>query len=177
MSQPLTDAINALTTYANSVTGASDTTLSDAVDTLAAGYGGGGGSSPIQLIDTITVPADTRTFDLDLSGYTSYDMFLVVTDVTLSAVDWLYYVPNGTSATGGTYSSKLSNLQGVVFAQLNPMGNTASMPSYAVTDAGTRKLVTAIGAANNLYFWVYTATVKIKAGSKFRIYGGNYSDM
>ena len=39
---PLTDAINALTTYSNTVTGASDTTLSDAVATLAVGYGGGG---------------------------------------------------------------------------------------------------------------------------------------
>lgn len=39
---PLTDAINALTTYANETTGASDTTLSDAVGTLVAGYGGGG---------------------------------------------------------------------------------------------------------------------------------------
>ena len=42
MSTPLTDSINALTTYANEVTGASDTTLSDAVHTLASGYGGGG---------------------------------------------------------------------------------------------------------------------------------------
>ena len=42
MAQPLTDAINALTTYANTVTGASDTTLSEAVATLASGYGGGG---------------------------------------------------------------------------------------------------------------------------------------
>lgn len=41
MSTPLTDSINALTTYANEVTGASDTTLSDAVHTLASGYGGG----------------------------------------------------------------------------------------------------------------------------------------
>lgn len=42
---PLTDAINALTTYANTVTGKTppDTTLSDAVATLADGYGGGGG--------------------------------------------------------------------------------------------------------------------------------------
>ncbi len=47
MATPLTDAINALTTYANTVTGASDTTLSDAVGTLAAGYGGGGGGSPL----------------------------------------------------------------------------------------------------------------------------------
>lgn len=38
MAQPLTDSINALTRYANSVTGASDTTLSEAVATLAAGY-------------------------------------------------------------------------------------------------------------------------------------------
>lgn len=50
MATPLTDAINALTTYANSVTGASDTTLSDAVDTLAAGYGGGGGIDIADLI-------------------------------------------------------------------------------------------------------------------------------
>lgn len=42
---PLTDAINALTTYANETTGASDTTLSDAVETLVDGYGGGGGVS------------------------------------------------------------------------------------------------------------------------------------
>lgn len=42
MAKPLTDAINALITYANNVTGASDTTLSDAVATLAEGYGGGG---------------------------------------------------------------------------------------------------------------------------------------
>lgn len=41
---PLTDAIQALTTYANETTGASDTTLSEAVATLVAGYGQGGGS-------------------------------------------------------------------------------------------------------------------------------------
>lgn len=41
MSTPLTDSINALTTYANEVTGQSDTTLSDAVHTLASGYGQG----------------------------------------------------------------------------------------------------------------------------------------
>lgn len=42
---PLTDGINALIRYANETTGASDTTLSDAVESLAAGYGGGGGVS------------------------------------------------------------------------------------------------------------------------------------
>jgi len=43
--KPLTDGINALTAYANEVTGESDTTLSEAVHTLADGYGQGGGDS------------------------------------------------------------------------------------------------------------------------------------
>ena len=51
---PLTDAINALTTYANETTGASDTTLSDAVETLVDGYGGGGGTSI--GVETTTIP-------------------------------------------------------------------------------------------------------------------------
>ena len=59
MAQPLTDAINALTTYANTVTGASDTTLSDAVATLASGYGGGGSVAhfmePNESFGTMTV--------------------------------------------------------------------------------------------------------------------------
>lgn len=44
---PLTDAINALTTYANEITGKSDTTLSDAVESLVDGYGGGGGGGTL----------------------------------------------------------------------------------------------------------------------------------
>lgn len=41
-STPLTDAIVALTTYANTITGESDATLSAAVESLVDGYGGGG---------------------------------------------------------------------------------------------------------------------------------------
>lgn len=55
---PLTDAINALTQYANETTGASDTTLSDAVGTLVAGYGGGGGSSYTLEINNVTPTTD-----------------------------------------------------------------------------------------------------------------------
>ena len=47
MSTPLTDGINALTTYANEVTGAEDTTLSDAVGRLCEGYGGGSELYPV----------------------------------------------------------------------------------------------------------------------------------
>lgn len=42
----LTPKIEALTAYANTITGKSDTTLSDAVASLADGYGGGGTTYP-----------------------------------------------------------------------------------------------------------------------------------
>lgn len=52
MSTPLTDSINALTAYANEVTGASDTTLSDAVHSLASGYGGGSNNEAVINLNT-----------------------------------------------------------------------------------------------------------------------------
>jgi len=61
MATPLTDSINALTTYANEVTGASDTTLSDAVHTLASGYGGDGTSSWTKVAETNYQVSTTKT--------------------------------------------------------------------------------------------------------------------
>lgn len=59
MSTPLTDRINALTAYSNQKTGASDTTLSDAVTRLVAGYGGGGASYPfLQSYERIEITED-----------------------------------------------------------------------------------------------------------------------
>ena len=62
--KPLTDAINALTTYANGVTGASDTNLSDAVRSLADGYGGGGSGLTFEFIGEWTgyLPEYTNTY-------------------------------------------------------------------------------------------------------------------
>lgn len=73
MSTPLTDAINALTTYANSVTGASDTNLNDAVHTLADGYGQGGGTENVTLnivdslgaVDTVYIPPNATWTGLE----------------------------------------------------------------------------------------------------------------
>lgn len=65
MSTPLTDSINALTTYANEVTGASDTTLSDAVHTLVSGYGG----SATLITKTITANGTYSASDDSADGY------------------------------------------------------------------------------------------------------------
>jgi hypothetical protein len=88
MSTPLTDAINALTTYANSVTGASDTTLSDAVDTLAAGYGGGSSGPAFEMIGQWTgyLPEYTNTSTVETTDtgidITSTDYACILTVIT-----------------------------------------------------------------------------------------------
>lgn len=63
---PLTDAINALTTYANEVTGKSDTTLSDAVESLVDGYGGGSSFDANAWVDGSFTPKKI-VFDADLN--------------------------------------------------------------------------------------------------------------
>ena len=55
MATPLTDGINALIRYANEATGSTtDTTLSDAVESLVAGYGQGGGAETVTVTATAT---------------------------------------------------------------------------------------------------------------------------
>ena len=74
MATPLTDSINALTAYANEVTGGSDTNLSDAVHTLASGYGGGAPFDPqycIKLDNMFEVAVLPKVFDIDLKDFTS----------------------------------------------------------------------------------------------------------
>ena len=70
---PLTDAIEALTTYSNTVTGASDTTLSEAVATLAAGYGGGGWTA--DGLATNTEPNGIITLGSNVTAINEYAFY------------------------------------------------------------------------------------------------------
>lgn len=101
MTQPLTDAINALTRYANETTGASDQTLSDAVRTLCDGYGGGGGDTLKELM------ADTLvTYSSDFAGEVRDNCFS--TAGNLESVS----LPNATRLKGNcfAYCNKLNSV-------------------------------------------------------------------
>ena len=135
---------------------------------------GGGGGSNIPLLGTVTVTSDTREFDIDLTDYQNYNFFFVVADVTLSASDWLYYVKNGSSASGGTYDYSLTTHNFIIGAQLNPLAGGNGVASGTV--ANTRLLLES-GAMTNLYVYAYASNKTIKAGSTFKIYGGNYADL
>lgn len=69
MSTPLTDSINALTQYANEITGKSDTTLSDAVGSLVEGYVGG---SRFEVVDRFSYDEDTTNHTFTHTGVGFY---------------------------------------------------------------------------------------------------------
>ena len=133
---PLTDAIEALTRYANETTGQSDTTLSDAVGTLIDGYGQGGGGWTTDGIASKTEPNGAITISSAVgtilsrafSGYTG------ITEVTIEGDPYIglyafencpnletLNTPNLTKLKSGYYGSSTytfqscSKLKGVVF--------------------------------------------------------------
>lgn len=95
----LTSRIQALTSYANEVTGASDTTLADAVATLAEGYG----SSNVQVhVEEITYNEELSIYEAannyfnprlngELDGPFPFDAFFLTME----------FLNNGTAARSG----------------------------------------------------------------------------
>lgn len=124
MPQPLTDSINALTTYANTVTGASDTTLSDAVATLAAGYGGGGMQIGIQT----SIPNILNMFYALEHGTAVTGEFTLsqaipnteteILDTGLSTVNGLF-IADESQSTLNTGNSPENTLFAIVFSPTN----------------------------------------------------------
>ena len=176
---PLTDAINALTQYANETTGASDTTLSDAVGTLVAGYGGGGGG--ISLLETITVTTDTRAVDIDMTPYVDYDIVIILFDtLTIPSGDWLYTVRNGSSPSGGVYTASQSLFKGVhiIIAELAGSINSGKTKREIFeTSNGAQVYAATEPALTNYYLYTYSASRHIAAGSVIKIYGANYANL
>lgn len=119
MSTPLTDAINALTTYANGVTGESDTTLSDAVHTLGSGYGGGGNTYPFLVsyeridvtedLTSMTTQAFKNTYLPDLNS-PPYPTILYLIENTYTDSRYAAQAAIRLSSLSGSYSSGTARL-------------------------------------------------------------------
>ena len=138
----------------------------------------GGGGGAFQVLETITVPANTRAVNIDFTDYLSYDVFFVVEDVTLTASDWLYYVKNGSSPSGGKYGFSAVNHEGVCFIQFSKMTSKNNAASFVTSVSGSNEsLLFAAETVSNLYIYTYASTKYIAAGSKFYIIGGNYADL
>lgn len=114
---PLTDAINALTRYANETTGQSDTTLSDAVGTLVAGYGGGGGAS-VDDIATNTAPSGAVTLSSSVTQIRTYAFAgKPVTSVSGSGVTDI--------STNAFINTQITEINSTMFPSLTDFGISA----------------------------------------------------
>lgn len=176
MAQPLTDAINALTRYANETTGTSDQTLSDAVRTLCDGYGGG--RAPFELLEEITVTEATRAVNIDTSGYLqNYQYLMLMADLTLSKRDYVYTSFNKDTPTtsGGAWLGESTEFHHPLLFVLRNWANA----QFTVVKARTRamEITTEVADVTNVYINTYSSDAMIAVGSKFRVYGAKYAEM
>lgn len=132
-----------------------------------------GGGSPIQLLETLTVEEDSRSVNIVTTSFNSYDFYFCLIDATLTGNDWLYIVKNGDSTSGGSYQQSSQNPNGIIFLVLKGYSST----QVFTTIQSNTGFVTTYGAPDNMFIYTYTATKLIKAGSKFKIYGANFSDI
>lgn len=138
---PLTDAINALTTYSNETTGESDTTLSAAVATLVAGYGSGGGGSLSEMFNrtlsgSITIDV-TDPLEYNQSTYLMYSYLFtfntVVTSITI----------NGYQSVPECFAKQATSLTSVSFPDAIGLGgNNQFYGCTSLTSASFPNVVT-----------------------------------
>lgn len=113
MSAPLTDALNGLITYSNTVTGASDTTISECIQTLVAGYQGGNNATiittPIQGKPLTTAITSLIAYSNTVTGQSDQTLSEAVATLAAGYGTWkvvitsdqlTYRRGNGTSYTG-----------------------------------------------------------------------------
>ena len=178
MATPLTDSINALTAYANEVTGGSDTNLSDAVHTLASGYGGGenylkGAKCLYHLFDGATFP-ETLVLDFEGASLTRTAEYFIanVTGVKYLTIKNLVW-----SNVSMQYSFNNSSMETITFDNcvLQPVRvNRAFGSSYLKSVIGEIDLSLCTNDNDMLYFSRALENIRFKKdtiGTNFTLIG------
>lgn len=124
MAKPLTDAITALTTYANTVTGASDTDLSSAVATLANGYGQGGSDDFVAWLNN-TLESYENDNLTNIPAYGFYQR------TALKTISFPNATMIGTAAFNECTSLENVNLPKIQNVEQNSFRNCSKLPSIS----------------------------------------------
>lgn len=127
----LTPKIEALTAYANTITGKSDTNLSDAVASLADGYGGGGGSGLVYEEGTYTATEDsipTISFAGSHTKAPDMVMFIDVSEdhATVGNTITMFMFANVLALFGSEWASTSKISEFYVYGRLSPTLSAAS---------------------------------------------------
>ena len=150
MSTPLTDRITGLTAQANAVTGASDTTLTDAVGALIAGFGGGKPSFMNNFEGgSFTVPEDSSTHVLTLQEeYETYPKGIIIFsdafDITSAKADKPLLGAFAAAFFSGTPAVPLSSYNNYILSYYSTYGvnwesgSSGARPSWRRSISETR---------------------------------------
>lgn len=144
--------LNSLTAYANSVTGESDTTLSNAVASLADGYGGGGGTGLTEDIKQALLQIAQKVVYIDEHGQDYYDdlydsLYPSSNLVSISAV----YTQSGTVYETDSLDSLKTNL---VVTALYEDGTTQAVTNYTLSGTlavGTSTITVSYGGKTDTF--------------------------
>lgn len=186
MAQPLTDAIQALTRYANETTGKSDTTLSDAVETLVEGYGQGGGGSVSQDAEGyIVLPVDGGGDSIPLIHVYDVTIEEETTSLSISFTEPLTYdpivvafIPDGDIVlpeSSTTWAAEASACVNTLSRDTAEKVTNSSHYLSVVNSSGRQDYYSSWGNAtisvNGVTFNITrtNATIRFMAGQKFKV--------
>lgn len=164
MSTPLTDSINALTQYANEVTGKQDATLSDAVGSLVEGYGGGsfGIFSKLEVQELTVTGRTSPSTNISGNTYTVNHTLGVVPDFIFiypkqrmipaensndRIIQFLFYFDIGSHKDGSSYVASMGRLVRLYTSESNSMYEQYEVNPHDIINTITASSVT-VGGVN-----------------------------
>lgn len=169
MSTPLTDRINALTAYSNQKTGASDTTLSDAVTRLVAGYGGGNIENGIVFTE---LNNDGRPILADIYGdVPSYAFgYLSATNVLGSYLTNVTFKGNTTKIGDGAFQKNAALTELIIPDSVTTIGSQvvrgcSGIVSYIHENAGNFYGVRTPASRAIFSNWIATSLETLQLGA------------
>lgn len=153
--------LSALLTAANTKTGESDTTLTDAVQTLIDGYGGGGGGgtgAEVIASGTFTPSSDSTTQNLAIGKKMAQADFLIV-----------IYADNGTEVA---YDTTYKGMVGVLVCDkaLGSYDLQTDVSGQTVTGKVTYKINQSGTITDKIAFGIYGGSLHLRNNSTGSVY-------
>lgn len=176
--------LTALLTYSNGVTGESDTSIGDAIQTLSEGYGGQALPISLELVDTWTgyLPEYTDTQNTELTDTNInitnqpsdhlYFLYTITCDGNYSSFPTAWAWSGASVGVFGRYNTNLRlNTAGNPFFYRINTNDKLRPQSTADLQSGIQQVGNVATIVNN----VNTVQLQRRATNQYTIMGGNYT--
>lgn len=133
---------------------------------------GGGGGGGLPLLKSETVAANTRYVNIDLTPYLDKQFIVLAINFELTGADWLYHAVNASAPqTSSNYGNARAVVHNTIPFLYGDIGNFGQATCVIPSSGNVFNKYTGSGAVSNLLINTYSASISIKAGSTYSIYG------